>query len=141
MCHWRLVPIFRYAQSKEKVAESTKMWKCTANRIIVHIKTVGAFAKQRHQKPSLYNFCVLLAGHDLVSDTGTATTRSCNFKVSSLQKLGKIFCRITAGKMVFSFEIAAVNLSSRQKFYDNGAPAVLRRSMGVSAELPAILEK
>ena len=35
---------------------------------------------------------------------------------------------------------AAVKLNSLQKFYDNGALAVLRKLTAVSAELPAILE-
>ena len=35
----------------------------------------------------------------------------------------------------------AVNFNSQQKFYNNGASAVLRRLTAVSAELPAMLEK
>ena len=42
---------------------------------------------------------------------------------------------------VSRLKIAAVNFDSRQKFYDNGKLAVLRRLTAVSAELPAILEK
>ena len=41
----------------------------------------------------------------------------------------------------FRWKIAAVNLNSQEKFYDNGASVVLRRLAAVSAELPAMLEK
>ena len=51
------------------------------------------------------------------------------------------FFFISAGMTAFRRKIAAVNLNSQQKFYDNGASAVLRRLTAVSAELPAILEK
>ena len=51
------------------------------------------------------------------------------------------FCKISAGITAFRWKIAAVNLNSQEKFYDNGASAVLRRLTAVSAELPAILEK
>ena len=41
----------------------------------------------------------------------------------------------------FRWKIAAVNLNSQEKFYDNGASAVLRKLAAVSAELLAISEK
>ena len=41
----------------------------------------------------------------------------------------------------FRWKIAAVNLNSQEKFYDNGTSAVLRELATVSAELPAILKK
>ena len=51
------------------------------------------------------------------------------------------FGKISAGITTFNWKIAAVNLKSQEKFYDNGASAVLRRLAAVSAELLAILEK
>ena len=50
-------------------------------------------------------------------------------------------CKISAGITAFRWKIAAVNLDSQEKFYENGASVVLRRLAVVSAELPAILEK
>ena len=59
----------------------------------------------------------------------------------SILNLNEFFCKISAGITAFRLKIAAVNLSSQEKFYDNGASAVLRRLTAVSAELPAISEK
>ena len=59
----------------------------------------------------------------------------------SILNLNEFFCKISAGITVFRWKIAAVNLNSQEKFYDNGASVVLRRLAAVSAELPAILEK
>ena len=55
--------------------------------------------------------------------------------------LNKIFCKISVGITAFRWKMAAVNLYSQEKFYDNGALAVLRRLAVLSAELPTILEK
>ena len=67
------------------------------------------------------------------------------FSASVLKKIQKIyrrfFVRYRVGTTAFRWKIAAVNFNSQQKFYDNGASAVLRRLTGVSAELPVILEK
>ena len=43
--------------------------------------------------------------------------------------------------MAFRWKIAALNLNSQEKFYENGIPAVLKRLAAVPAELPAILQK
>ena len=59
----------------------------------------------------------------------------------SILNLNEFFWNIPAGITVFCGKIAAVNLNSQEKFYDNSASAVLRRLAAVSAELPAILEK
>ena len=59
----------------------------------------------------------------------------------SILNLNELFCKISAEITAFRSKIAAVNFNSLQKFYDNGASAVIRRLTAVSAELPLILEK
>ena len=59
----------------------------------------------------------------------------------SILNLKQFFCNISPGITAFRWKIAAVNLNSQEKFYDNGASAVLRRLAAVSAELSAILDK
>ena len=59
----------------------------------------------------------------------------------SILNLNEFFCKISAGIMAFRWKIAAVDLNSQEKFYDNGASVVPRRLAAVSAALPAILEK
>ena len=51
------------------------------------------------------------------------------------------FCTISVGITAFLRKIAAVNLNSQLKLYDNSALAVLRQLTTVSAELPATLEQ
>ena len=55
--------------------------------------------------------------------------------------LTALFCRLSAEITAFLLRKQAVNSNSLQKFYDNGASAVLRRLTTVSAEIPAFLEK
>ena len=59
----------------------------------------------------------------------------------SILNLHEFFCEISAGIRLFVWKIAAVNLNSQEKFYDNGPSAVLRRLAAVSAELTTMLEK
>ena len=74
---------------------------------------------------------------ELHSSLSTGTPFSAKVSKNILASFGKISAGITA----FLWKIAAVNLNSQKKFYDNGASVVLRRLAAVSAELPAILEK
>ena len=59
----------------------------------------------------------------------------------SMLNLNELFCKISAGITALLWKIAAVNLNSQEKFYDNGASSVLRRLAAVSAKLLTILEK
>ena len=38
----------------------------------------------------MFNFCVVLAGSEMVTDIGRATTCTCKFKAASLQKVQKM---------------------------------------------------
>ena len=62
------------------------------------------------------------------------------FFVSTIN-IPAFFQETSAGRTAFLEEIAAVKINSQQKFYDNGASAVLSRLVAVSPELTAILEK
>ena len=63
------------------------------------------------------------------------------FSVSVSKNRPAFSCKILAGITAFCLKIAAVNLNSQKKFYDNGASVLLRRITAVSAELPAIYRK
>ena len=57
---------------------------------------------------------------------------------ATVSKKSGFFCKISAVITAFRRKIAAVNLISQENFYDNGAPAVLRRLAAVSVNLPAV---
>ena len=96
--------------------------------------TIASFLEQKKFQCLLFFF-----GGNLVFGLGA------HFAVSVTRKWRKkstaFFCRISAGITASLWKIAAVNLNSQQKFYDNGASAAPRNLTTVSAELPAILEK
>ena len=92
--------------------------------------TIASILEQKTFQGLLFLFC-----GNLVFRLGTP------FLNQFQKNIPSFFCRISARIATFPRKIVAVNLNSQQKFYDNGALAVLRRLTTVSAELPALLEK
>ena len=52
----------------------------------------------------MFNFCVVVAGHDKVIDTGRANTSRCTFKAPLLQKMTKKGLSENIGFMEETFE-------------------------------------
>ena len=59
----------------------------------------------------------------------------------SVLNLNEFFSKISVKITAFGWKIAAINLNSQEKFYENDESLVLRSLTAVSVELPAILEK
>ena len=72
------------------MTKSSRVWKFQANGNIGRIKTAGSFYQTGIKKSRFYmcNFCAVLLGHDISTDTRWTSMCKCKFKNSSLQKTG-----------------------------------------------------